>query len=107
MLDVGAGVLARAGLARTLFFLAGEATAPFSKSNTMCLPTRRTPAIRFDSRAATISLAEDFSGSGFDPSQTDSITSPATLLFSPRAMVSTSGSSGMEIVYKFRVVRLQ
>ena len=39
----------------------------------------------------------DFNGSGFDPSQTDSITSPAMFLSRPRATVSTSGSSGMRI----------
>ena len=85
------------------FFLADDAALPpFSRSKTMCLPTRRTPLMRFDSSVATMSLAVDFSGSGFDPSQTDSITSPATRLFSPRAMVSTSGSSGMKIVYRAR-----
>src|SRR5438093_4874052 len=66
----------------------------------MCLPMRRTSAIRLDCRVAAISAAEDFNGSGFDPSQTDSIKSPVTRLASPRAMVSTSGSSGIAtIVY--------
>jgi len=55
-----------------------------------------------DSRVATISDAADFSGSGFDPSQTDSITSPVTRLAKPRAMVSTSGSSGIRLVYRLR-----
>src|SRR6185295_16915231 len=56
--------------------------------------------IFFDSSVAAISAAGDFSGSGFDPNQTDSITSPVTLLARPRAIVSTSGSSGMGIVYR-------
>ena len=34
-------------------------------------------------------------GSGFDPSQMDSITSPVIRWFRPRAIVSTSGSSGI------------
>src|SRR5580700_1526306 len=61
----------------------------------MCFPMRRTPAMRLCSSVAAISRAEDFSGSRFRPSQIDSITSPETRLASPRAMVSTSGSSGM------------
>jgi hypothetical protein len=48
---------------------------------------------------AAISAAVDFNGSGFDPNHTDSITSPVTRLAKPRAIVSTSGSSGMKIVY--------
>jgi hypothetical protein len=60
----------------------------------MCLPTLRTSAIRLDSSVRTICEAEDFSGSGFEPNHTDSITSPLTRAASPRAMVSTSGSSG-------------
>ena len=58
---------------------------------------RRTVEMRLCSSAAAISRAGDFSGSGFWPSQTESITSPETRLASPRAMVSTSGSSGMPI----------
>ena len=42
-----------------------------------------------------ISAAEDLSGSGLLPSQTESMRSPATRLFSPLAMVSTSGNSGI------------
>ncbi len=61
----------------------------------MCLPMRLTVAMRLCSSVAAISRAEDFSGSGFRPSQMDSITSPETRRASPRAMVSTSGSSGM------------
>jgi hypothetical protein len=80
--------------------LAGEGARPTrpvgSRLNTMCLPTRLTPAMRCDSSVATISAAGLFSGSGFDPSQTDSMTSPVTRLARPRAIVSTSGSSGME-----------
>jgi hypothetical protein len=49
----------------------------------------------FFSRVAAISDAGDFSGSGFDPSHTDSMTSPVTRLASPRAIVSTSGNSGI------------
>ena len=67
-----------------------------SKSNTMCFPTRRTQAIRLASSVAAISAAADFKGSGFDPSHTDSITSPVTRPLSPRAIVSTSGSSGID-----------
>ena len=67
-----------------------------SRSMTMCLPMRRTPVIRECSRVEAISAAGDFSGSGLEPSQSDSITSPFTRLSSPRAMVSTSGSSGMK-----------
>jgi len=51
--------------------------------------------MRVLSRAAAISDAGDLSGSGFSPSQMDSMTSPVTRLARPRAMVSTSGSSGM------------
>ena len=81
--------------------LAGEGARPTrpatgSRSNTMCLPTRRTPAMRWASSVETISAAVDFSGSGFDPNQTDSITSPVTREASPRAIVSTSGNSGMK-----------
>src|SRR5579863_6271838 len=85
------------------FRLTGEdAGPPFSRSNTMCFPTLCTAPIRLDSRVATISDAEDFSGSGLDPSHTDSMTSPVTRLARPRAMVSTSGSSGMKLVYRHR-----
>ena len=66
-----------------------------SRSKTMCFPTRRTVAMRLCSSTAAISRAEDFSGCGFCPSQTDSITSLETRLANPRAMVSTSGSSGI------------
>ena len=80
--------------------LAGEGARPTrpagSRSNTMCFPTRRTPAMRWDSSVETISAAVDFSGSGFDPNQTDSMTSPVTREASPRAIVSTSGNSGMK-----------
>ncbi len=62
----------------------------------MCLPTRRTPAMRACSSVLTISPGGDFSGSGLLPSHTDSITSPVRFCASPRAMVSTSGSSGMK-----------
>src|SRR5580658_4711085 len=79
-----------------------DARLPFSRSNTMCFPTRCTAPIRLDSRVATISDAVDFSGSGLDPSHTDSMTSPVTRLARPRAMVSTSGSSGMKLVYRHR-----
>ena len=65
------------------------------KSKTMCLPTRRTCRIRACSSTEAISEAVDFSGSGFSPSQTDSMTSPAIRWLSPRAIVSTSGSSGI------------
>jgi hypothetical protein len=58
--------------------------------------------MRWDSKVATIFAAGDFKGSGFDPSQTDSMTSPVTRLARPRAMVSTSGSSGMKAVYSRR-----
>ena len=76
--------------------VAGEgARATQSRSKTMCFPMRRTAAMRLCSRVAAISVAGDFSGSFFWPSQTDSITSPVTRLARPRAMVSTSGSSGM------------
>src|SRR5579863_3928313 len=61
----------------------------------MCLPMRRTAAMRLCSNVAAISGAEDFSGSFFRPSHTDSTTSPVTRLARPRAMVSTSGSSGI------------
>ena len=83
--------------------IAGEspaATRAIYRSRTMCFPTRRTAAIRRDSSVAAISAAEDFNGSGFDPSHTDSMTSPVTRLARPRAIVSTSGSSGMETVYR-------
>src|SRR5580698_11305801 len=83
------------------FRLRGEdACPPFSRSNTMCLPILRTPAMRCDSRVFAISDAGDLSSSRLDPLQIDSITSPVTRLAKPRAMVSTSGSSGMRLVYK-------
>ena len=63
----------------------------------MCFPIRRTPLMREFSNVAAICRAGDLSGSGFEPSQTDSITSPVTRLASPRAMVSTSGSSGISL----------
>jgi hypothetical protein len=47
-----------------------------------------------------ITLAGDLSGCFREPIQTDSIASPATRLSSPRAMVSTSGSSGTQQGYK-------
>src|SRR5207302_1478770 len=71
-----------------------------ARSTTICFPTRRTPTIRLPSRVSTIAAAGDFRGSGFEPSQTDSIRSPVTRLASPRAMVSTSGSSGIKTVYR-------
>jgi hypothetical protein len=52
--------------------------------------------MRWDSSVETISAAADFSGSGFDPNQMDSMTSPVTREASPRAIVSTSGNSGMK-----------
>jgi len=78
------------------FCLLGRDGRSLSRSNTICFPTRRTSKIRLDSKVAAISGAGDFSGSGFDPSQTDSITSPLTRRARPRAIVSTSGSSGMK-----------
>ncbi len=88
----------RSGFDLRLF--AGEgARATLSRSNTMCLPILRTAAMRLCSRVAAITDAGDFSGSFFEPSHTDSITSPVTRLASPRAIVSTSGSSGMTAVY--------
>jgi hypothetical protein len=68
-----------------------------SRSKTMCLPMRRTAAIRLCSRVAAIAEAGDFRGSFFWPSHTDSTASPVTRLASPRAMVSTSGSSGIDL----------
>src|ERR1700722_12050587 len=62
----------------------------------MYFPMRRTPAIRLCSSVATIPPAGDFNGSGFSPSHTDSTTSPVIRLASPCAMVSTSGSSGIQ-----------
>src|SRR5437773_2078830 len=56
------------------------------------------------SRRSAPGAADDLSGSGFEPSQTDSITSPAIRWFNPRAMVSTSGNSGM--VEGFQIVEL-
>jgi hypothetical protein len=77
----------------------GSTRSTPSKSKTMCFPTRRTATIRLRSRVAAMSSAGDFSGSGLSPSQTDSITSPETLADNPRAMVSTSGSSGMHFQF--------
>jgi hypothetical protein len=47
------------------------------------------------SSTAEISAADDLSGSGLLPTQTESMRSPATRLFSPFAIVSTSGNSGI------------
>jgi len=62
------------------------------------LPARRTPAICAPSSSDAISPADDFSGSGLSPIHTDSILSPVTRRARLRAIVSTSGSSGIETV---------
>src|ERR1700751_19269 len=66
----------------------------------MCLPMRRTWAMRACSSVAAISAGRDFRVCALQPSQTDSMTSPATRLCKTRAMVSTSGSSGIGAVYR-------
>src|SRR5260370_830753 len=71
----------------------------------MCLPVRCTRSMLAPSSKAVMARAGDFSGSGLLPIQTDSITSPVTRLAKPRAMVSTSGSSGMESSCRFSVLR--
>ena len=40
---------------------------PLQQSNTICFPTRRTPAMRLFSSVSTISVAGDFSGSRLGP----------------------------------------
>src|SRR5437016_5372869 len=55
--------------------------------------------MRVPSRVLEISAAGDFSGSGLLPIHTDSMRSPVTRLCSPRAMVSTSGNSGIRLHY--------
>ena len=87
------GFFGRAALASTL-----------SRSNTMCLPARCTRAIRLPSSVEAIMPAGDFSGCFREPIQTDSMVSPVTRLSRPRAMVSTSGSSGTQSGYKIVVV---
>ena len=47
-------------------------------------------------RALTNSLEVERKGSGFDPSQTETIVRPRTRALTPFAMVSTSGSSGID-----------
>src|SRR5579871_5556003 len=91
-----------------LFADAGFRATPFlSRLKTMCLPIRPIALIRLYSRACAIAPAGDFSGSFFEPSQTDSITSPVTRLARPRAMVSTSGSSGIFFVRQSKSNLLQ
>ena len=78
-------------------FLVGEAPPAPVKSTTMCLPARCTRTTFLPSSAAAIAAAGDFRTWGRDPIHTDSIVSPVIRLSRPRTMVSTSGSSGMEI----------
>jgi hypothetical protein len=47
-----------------------------------------------------IFAAGDFRGCFLEPIQTESIVSPLTRLSKPRAMVSTSGNSGIESEYR-------
>src|SRR5208282_1200928 len=76
-------------------FVEGRLRGTRARSKTMCLPTRRMITIRLCSSVAAIFDAVDLRISGFSPSHTNSMTSPVTRLARPRAMVSTSGSSGM------------
>src|SRR5581483_8214971 len=72
-----------------------DTLSSLSRSKTMCLPTRRTAWMRAPSSAEAIWRGGDLSGSGLLPIQMDSMRSPATRSASPRATVSTSGSSGI------------
>jgi hypothetical protein len=74
-----------------------------SRSNTMCLPARCTRTIRLPSSVAAMTPAGDLSGCGREPIQTDSTVSPAARVSRPRAIVSTSGSSGTLSGYKISV----
>jgi len=74
-----------------------------SRSNTMCLPARCTRTIRLPSSVEAMTPAGDLSGCGLEPIQTDSTVSPAMRVSRPRAMVSTSGSSGTLSGYKISV----
>ena len=80
----------------TIQYPARSFPGPRLRSITMCFPALCTRSMRAPSSNPAIARAEDLSGSGLLPIQTDSITSPVTRLANPRAMVSTSGSSGME-----------
>ena len=62
------------------------------------LPQVDFPTILVSASVLAICLGADLKGSFLLLSQTDSITSPLTRLASPRAMVSTSGSSGINTV---------
>jgi len=72
-------------------------------------PTAVVEAISAASEEAGGNVVRDvkINAEAFDPSQTDSITSPMTRLERPRAMVSTSGSSGMEDSLQSSVVSRQ
>ena len=76
-----------------------------SRLNTMCLPARCTRTIRLPSSVAAMMAAGDLSGWFLEPIQTDSTLSPAMRVSRPRAMVSTSGSSGTLSGYKIDAAR--
>lgn len=57
--------------------------------------------------AAAISAGDERNGSGFDPSQTETIRLPRARLSTPRATVSTSGNSGMGVVILLGAKRVQ
>ncbi len=63
----------------------------------MCLPTRRTFSMVLPVSAAAISVGVERNGSGFEPSQTETIFRPRARASTPLATVSTSGSSGIGI----------
>ncbi len=77
--------------------IAGRELLPLSRSKTMCLPTRWTRSMRRPGSSFAISWGEDLKGSGFPLNQVVSMRSPRRRSSTPRAMVSTSGSSGMAI----------
>ncbi len=61
----------------------------------MVLPTRRTLAIFAPVRAAAISASGDLKVCGLPLVQTPTMRPPRTRAWTPLAMVSTSGSSGI------------
>src|SRR5580658_593547 len=65
------------------------------RSKTICLPTRWTRSMLRPASSLAMSCGDDLNGSGFSLNQVVSMRSPRRRSSTPRAMVSTSGSSGM------------
>ena len=66
-----------------------------ARVQTMCLPTRRTERMTRFSRPAAWVAGGAEKGSGWEPNHASVMRSPWRRWWTPRAMVSTSGSSGI------------